>query len=115
MIERQYLIDDFTNQDTWRLFRILAEFVEGFEEMSRVTSAISIFGSARTPEDHRHYRAARELARPAERELARPEAQETPVAQVAGAGFRPVLAARVAIEQPQFARGGPQQGGQDLE
>jgi uncharacterized protein (TIGR00730 family) len=63
MVERQYLIDDFTNQDTWRLFRILAEFVEGFEEMSRVEHAVSIFGSARTPEDHPHYSAARELAR----------------------------------------------------
>jgi uncharacterized protein (TIGR00730 family) len=63
MVERQYLIDDFTNQDTWRLFRILAEFVEGFEEMSRVGPAVSIFGSARTPDDHPHYAAARELAR----------------------------------------------------
>ncbi len=63
MIERQYLIDDFTHADTWRLFRILAEFTEGFEEMARVGRAVSIFGSARTPARHRHYAAARELAR----------------------------------------------------
>ncbi len=63
MIERQYLIDDFTHEDTWRLFRILAEFTEGFEEMARVGRAVSIFGSARTAARHPHYRAARELAR----------------------------------------------------
>ena len=63
MLERQYLIDDFTHQDTWRLFRILAEFVEGFEEMSRVGTAVSIFGSARTGRDEPRYAVARELGR----------------------------------------------------
>jgi hypothetical protein len=63
MIERQYLIDDFTTQDTWRLFRILAEFTEGFEEMASVGRAVSIFGSARTKPQHPHYKAARALAR----------------------------------------------------
>ncbi len=63
MIERQYLIDDFTTHDTWRLFRILAEFTEGFEEMAHVGRAVSIFGSARTRPQHPHYKAARALAR----------------------------------------------------
>jgi uncharacterized protein (TIGR00730 family) len=63
MIERQYIIDDFTTQDTWRLFRILAEFTEGFEEMAAVGRAVSIFGSARTKPQHPHYKAARALAR----------------------------------------------------
>lgn len=52
---RQYLIDDFTTNDTWRIFRILAEFVEGFEEMARVGHGVTIFGSARVKEDDPHY------------------------------------------------------------
>ena len=54
---------DFTYSDTWRIFRIMSEFVDGFETMSHVGPAVSIFGSARTPEDHPNYAQARELAR----------------------------------------------------
>ena len=51
-MEKQFLIDDFMVGDTWRLFKILSEFVEGFEMMSEVYPAVSIFGSARiNPED----------------------------------------------------------------
>ena len=51
-MEKQFLIDDFMVGDTWRLFKILSEFVEGFEMMSEVYPAVSIFGSARIkPED----------------------------------------------------------------
>lgn len=50
-------------EETWRLFRILAEFVEGFDILSRVGPAVSIFGSGRTPPDHPHYAMARRLAR----------------------------------------------------
>ncbi len=46
-IEEQYVIDDFTSKDTWRIFRIMAEFVEGFEMLSKVPPAVAIFGSAR--------------------------------------------------------------------
>jgi len=53
---------EFTSQDTWRVFRIMSEFVEGFETMSRVGPAVSIFGSARTPRTHADYRKARKLA-----------------------------------------------------
>ena len=52
----------FINEDPWRVFRIMSEFVEGFEEMSRVGPAVSIFGSARTPHDHEDYANARQLA-----------------------------------------------------
>lgn len=45
------------NQDTWRIFRIMAEFVEGFEEMGSVGPAVSIFGSARTKPDDANYKA----------------------------------------------------------
>jgi uncharacterized protein (TIGR00730 family) len=42
--------------DTWRLFRIMAEFVEGFETLSSVGPCITIFGSARTPKNDRYYK-----------------------------------------------------------
>lgn len=50
-------------QDTWRVFRIMSEFVEGFEAMSKIGSAVSIFGSARTPVSDPYYAKARKLAR----------------------------------------------------
>src|SRR5580704_4874684 len=49
--------------DGWRIFRIMAEFVEGFETMSRVGKAVSIFGSARTKPEDPYYKAAEETAR----------------------------------------------------
>ena len=42
-------------QEPWRLFRIMAEFVEGFEKMEKVGPAVSIFGSARTPRNSPNY------------------------------------------------------------
>jgi uncharacterized protein (TIGR00730 family) len=45
-------------EETWRVFRIMAEFVEGFEVMSRVGPAIAVFGSARTPPGDRYYEQA---------------------------------------------------------
>ncbi len=51
------------NRESWRIFRIMAEFVEGFEQLSRIRPAVSIFGSARTPPDHPWYRKAEEVAR----------------------------------------------------
>jgi uncharacterized protein (TIGR00730 family) len=48
-------------EETWRIFRILAEFVEGFEIMARVGPAVSIFGSARLPASDPYYLKAVEL------------------------------------------------------
>ena len=45
-IEEQYVIDDFTSKDTWRIFRIIAEFVEGFETLARIPPAVALFGSS---------------------------------------------------------------------
>ncbi len=42
-------------QETWRVFRIMAEFVEGFDELSKLGPAVSIFGSARTKPDSPYY------------------------------------------------------------
>ena len=50
------------SQETWRLFRIMAEFVDGFEVMSRVGQAISIFGSARSLPSTPHYQNAEKLS-----------------------------------------------------
>lgn len=54
--------DEFTHTDTWRVFRIMGEFVQGFEELASITRGISIFGSARTSPDDPDYEAARETA-----------------------------------------------------
>ncbi|MHC5061634.1 MAG: LOG family protein [Planctomycetota bacterium] len=48
--------------ETWRIFRIMAEFVEGFEELSTVGPAVSIFGSARTTPDDKYYKLAQATA-----------------------------------------------------
>lgn len=51
---------DFTQSDTWRVLRIQSEFVQSFEAMSKVTPAISVFGSARLKPDSPYYVATRE-------------------------------------------------------
>jgi uncharacterized protein (TIGR00730 family) len=51
-------IYDFANQDTWRIFRIMAEFVEAFETMSKIGKAVTIFGSARTKPTDPYYKIA---------------------------------------------------------
>jgi uncharacterized protein (TIGR00730 family) len=53
---------EFTHTDTWRVFRIMGEFVEGFDELATLTRGVSIFGSARTRADDPDYEAARETA-----------------------------------------------------
>ena len=45
-------------QDLWRIFRIMAEFVDGFETMARVPAAVSVFGSARTKPGDKYYKMA---------------------------------------------------------
>jgi uncharacterized protein (TIGR00730 family) len=52
--------DEFLHTDTWRVFRIMGEFVQGFEDLAHVTNGVAVFGSARTPPDHPEYRAAQE-------------------------------------------------------
>jgi uncharacterized protein (TIGR00730 family) len=52
--------DEFTHTDPWRVFRIMGEFVEGFDELATLTRGIAIFGSARTSPDDPDYTAAQE-------------------------------------------------------
>ena len=54
--------DDFTQEDTWRIFRIMSEFVDGFEVLSKVGRAVSIFGSARSKRETKFYKQAEEVA-----------------------------------------------------
>ncbi len=55
--------DIFKSSDSWRVFRILGEFVGGFDSLSTITRGVSVFGSARTPEDNEYYKAARETGK----------------------------------------------------
>lgn len=55
--------DAYKTSDSWRVFRIMSEFVSGFDEMAAVTRGVSIFGSARTLENDDDYKAAYETAR----------------------------------------------------
>jgi uncharacterized protein (TIGR00730 family) len=54
--------EDFTREDPWRVFRIMSEFVEGFEVLSKVGKAVSIFGSSRTKPGNKYYKLAEEVA-----------------------------------------------------
>ncbi|MBI5603477.1 MAG: TIGR00730 family Rossman fold protein [Deltaproteobacteria bacterium] len=61
--DHQYVIDDLTIKDSWRMFRILAEFVDGFETLSQIHPAVSMFGSARVKPGNPAYDQAVEIAR----------------------------------------------------
>jgi uncharacterized protein (TIGR00730 family) len=52
---------DFTQQDPWRVFRIMGEFVEGFEELSKIGPAVTVFGSARTKPSDKYYKIAEDI------------------------------------------------------
>ena len=54
--------DEFTHTDTWRVFRIMGEFVEGFDELATLTRGVSIFGSARSKPEDPDYIAAQKTA-----------------------------------------------------
>ncbi len=55
--------DTRLTRESWKIFQIMAEFVEGFERMARVRPSVSIFGSARTPEDHPYYQLTVDITR----------------------------------------------------
>ena len=61
-MEKQYLIDDLKLTESWRLFRILGEFVEGVERLHDLGPAVSIFGSARIKPDDPVYQKAERIA-----------------------------------------------------
>jgi uncharacterized protein (TIGR00730 family) len=63
MEERQYLVDALSIEESWRIFRIMAEFVEAIESLSKLKNAVSIFGSARVTPDDPYYQKTEKLAR----------------------------------------------------
>ena len=56
-------VDKELQFESWKIFQVMAEFVEGFDKMSAVHPAVSFFGSARTRRSHPDYRLARKTAR----------------------------------------------------
>jgi uncharacterized protein (TIGR00730 family) len=63
MVEKQFLVDELTKHDTWRMFHIMAEFVEGFEVLPEIYPAVSVFGSARVGRNSPVYKKTEKLAR----------------------------------------------------
>ncbi|HHL35260.1 MAG TPA: TIGR00730 family Rossman fold protein [Desulfobulbaceae bacterium] len=62
--ETRFCLDNMSQGDSWRMFRIISEFVEGFDTLSAIKRpSVTIYGSARTAEDHPDYQKAREIAR----------------------------------------------------
>lgn len=59
--QRPHAPQDFTRTDPWRVLRIQAEFVEGFDALATLGPAVSVFGSARTPREHHEYHMARDI------------------------------------------------------
>ncbi len=55
--------DEYKTSDSWRVFRIMGEFVNGFDNLATITRGVSVFGSARTAEDNEYYTAAREVGK----------------------------------------------------
>src|SRR4051812_23491716 len=58
----QWVVASDLTKDSWRVFRIMGEFVEGFDTLAQLGPAVSIFGSARAKPDDPMYEAARETA-----------------------------------------------------
>jgi uncharacterized protein (TIGR00730 family) len=55
--------DTLLTRESWKIFQVMAEFVEGFERLAQIRPSVSIFGSARTAEDHPYFKLAEDIAR----------------------------------------------------
>ena len=63
MDKQQYWLDNFNVGDSWRLFKIMSEFVDGFDNLSEINRpAVSIFGSARVKPNEKYYQIAEAIA-----------------------------------------------------
>lgn len=62
-MEKQYLIDELSREESWRIFRIMAEFVDSIEDLSRVQNGVTIFGSARVKPGDPYYQMAEKLGK----------------------------------------------------
>ena len=61
--EHVNLVESQLTRETWRIFQIMSEFVDGFERLACIKPSVSIFGSARTEPDHPYYKKAEQIAR----------------------------------------------------
>jgi uncharacterized protein (TIGR00730 family) len=59
---KQKTWNEIKASDSWQIFKVMAEFVEGFEKMGSIGPCVSIFGSARTEPDNKYYKLAEEIA-----------------------------------------------------
>lgn len=63
---RQAFVDrdwnEIKSSNSWAIFKVMSEFVEGFEKLAKIGPCVSIFGSARTKSDHQYYKMAEEIA-----------------------------------------------------
>lgn len=62
MEERQYVVDALSIDESWRMFRIMAEFVDAIQTMSKICNAVTIFGSARVKPEDEYYQKAEKLS-----------------------------------------------------
>jgi len=60
---KQFLIDDLSIKESWRLFKIMSEIVDGFENLSEIGPAVSVFGSARVKPDEPLYKETVEISK----------------------------------------------------
>ncbi len=63
MREKQYIVDELSSSESWRIFHIMAEFVDGFHELPEVFPAVSVFGSSTSRPQSNTYKQAEKLAR----------------------------------------------------
>ena len=54
--------NEIKTNDSWAIFKIMGEFVTGYEKLSKIGPCVSIFGSARTKPDHKYYKLAEDVA-----------------------------------------------------
>ncbi|QSE98321.1 LOG family protein [Fulvivirga lutea] len=54
--------NEIKSYDSWVIFKVMSEFVEGFEKLAKIGPCVSVFGSARTKSDHKYYQMAEEIA-----------------------------------------------------
>ncbi|PHR69217.1 MAG: TIGR00730 family Rossman fold protein [Lutibacter sp.] len=59
---KQKTWNEIKTNDSWAIFKIMAEFVDGYEKLSKIGPCVSIFGSARTNPEHKYYKLAEEIA-----------------------------------------------------
>ena len=63
MVDKQYVINEISPSESWRMFHIMAEFVEGFEALGKYHPSVSIFGSTRIKPEDEVYQKAEQIGR----------------------------------------------------